>query len=356
MELMLLYLFSALGLSFLCSVLEAVLLSTPMSFVTMKEQEGGKSVKLLKDYKQNIDKPISAILSLNTIAHTIGAAGVGAEAVKIFGEAYFGIISAILTILILVLSEIIPKTIGARYWRRLAVVSVQIIRVFVIICYPLVLLSELITKIFSGKGKEVSVSREEVSAMLRMGEEEGVFEAKENKVHQNLIKLGNVKVKDVMTPRVVTAVASEEMTLRELYNEKSYYFYSRIPVYGDNKDYITGYVLRRTVLENLTEDKFDMKLKDIRREVPYFSEEDSVSTIWEKLLEHKEQIAVIVDEYGCFQGIITMEDVVETIFGLEIIDETDTVADMQQLARDRWNARMERSEEMKNWLTSENGK
>ena len=316
---MLLYLFMALGISFTCSVLEAVLLSTPMSFITMKEQEGGgKSALLLKKYKQNIDKPISAILSLNTIAHTIGAAGVGAEAVKIFGQAYFGIISAILTILILVLSEIIPKTIGASYWRRLALFSAQVIRVFVYICYPLVLLSELITRIFSPK----------------------------DKVIQNLIRLNNVKVKEVMTPRVVTAVAPEEMTLRDFYNEKSYRFYSRIPVYGDNKDYITGYVLRRTVLENLTEDKFDMKLKDIRRPIPYFSENKSVSTVWEKLLEHKEQIALIVDEYGCFRGIITMEDVVETIFGLEIIDETDTVVDMQQLARDRWNARMERYKEM----------
>lgn len=347
MGLMLLYLFVALGVSFTCSVLEAVLLSTPMSFITMKEQEGGgASAQLLKKYKQNIDKPISAILSLNTIAHTIGAAGVGAEAVKIFGEAYFGIISAILTILILVLSEIIPKTIGASYWRRLALFSAQVIRVFVYICYPLVLLSELITRVFSPKEKEVSVSREEVSAMLTVGEEEGVFESKENKVIQNLIRLNNVKVKEVMTPRVVTAVASEEMTLRDFYNEKSYRFYSRIPVYGDSKDYITGYVLRRTVLENLTEDKFDMKLKDIRRPIPYFSENKSVSTVWEKLLEHKEQIALIVDEYGCFRGIITMEDVVETIFGLEIIDETDTVVDMQQLARDRWNARLQRYKEM----------
>ena len=346
MGLMFLYLFMALGVSFTCSVLEAVLLSTPMSFISMKEQEGGKSAALLKKYKQSIDKPISAILSLNTIAHTIGAAGVGAEAVKLFGEVYFGVISVILTLLILVISEIIPKTIGASYWRRLALFAAQVIRVFVFICYPLVLLSELITRIFTPKEKELSVSREEVSAMVTVGEEEGVFQSKENKVIQNLIRLNNVKVKEVMTPRVVTEVASEDMTLRDFYQEKAYRFYSRIPVYGDSKDYITGYVLRRTVLENLTEDKFDMKLKDIKRPIPCFSETKSVSTVWEKLLEHKEQIALIVDEYGCFAGIITMEDVVETIFGLEIIDETDTVVDMQQLARDRWNARMERYKSM----------
>ncbi len=346
MGLMFLYLFLALGISFTCSVLEAVLLSTPMSFITMKEQEGGKSAIILKNYKQNIDKPIAAILSLNTIAHTVGAAGVGAEATRIFGEAYFGVVSAVLTLLILILSEIIPKTIGANYWRNLALFSAQVIHVMVFISYPLVWLSEFITRIFTPKNKMASVSREEVSAMVTVGEEEGVFKDKENKVIQNLIRLNNVKVKDVMTPRVVTAVASEDMTLRDFYDEKSYRFYSRIPIYGDSKDYITGYVLRRTVLENLTEDKFDVKLKDICRPMPYFSENKSVSTVWEKMLEHKEQIALIVDEYGCFRGIITMEDVVETIFGLEIIDETDTVVDMQQLARDRWNARMERYKAM----------
>ncbi|MCD7709838.1 MAG: CNNM domain-containing protein [Porphyromonadaceae bacterium] len=346
MVLLLVYLFLALGISFICSILEAVLLSMPMSFATLKEQEGEKLAPILKKYKQNIDRPISAILSLNTIAHTIGAAGVGAEATKIFGNVYFGVVSVILTILILVVSEIIPKTIGASYWRQLALIAVRVIRLLVCICYPLVLLSELITRIFSPKEKGIAVSREEVSAIVTMGEEEGVIQSKENKVIQNLIRLGNVKVKEVMTPRVVTEVASEEMTLRDFYQEKAYRYYSRIPVYGKDKDDITGYVLRRTVLENLTEDKFDMKLKDIRRSIPYFSENKPVSTVWEKLLEHKEQIALIVDEYGCFCGIATMEDIVETIFGLEIIDETDSVVDMQQYARDRWFARQQRYNEM----------
>ena len=181
---MLLYLFMALGISFTCSVLEAVLLSTPMSFITMKEQEGGgKSALLLKKYKQNIDKPISAILSLNTIAHTVGAAGVGAEAVKVFGQEYFGIISAILTVLILVLSEIIPKIVGATYWRSLAIAAARVVRVLIFITYPLVVLSDLIMHAVARRNKDqASVSREEVSAMVNVGAEEGVFKSRENRI------------------------------------------------------------------------------------------------------------------------------------------------------------------------------
>lgn len=336
MLLIIIYLLLALALSFLCSVLEAVLLSTPMSFITMKENEGGKSAKLLRRLKQDIDKPIAAILSLNTIAHTVGAAGVGAEAVKVFGEAYFGIISTILTILILVLSEIIPKNIGAYYWRVLAVPAARIIRLLVIITYPLVWLSELITKIIAPKQQMVSVSREEVSAMVTVGAEEGVFEMQENKMIQNMIKLGQVTAKEVMTPSVVVASALETMSLREFYGKEEYRTYSRIPVYAEDKDYITGYVLRQTILEKLAEDKFDMKLVEIIRPVLAFEEKDSVSDIWEKMIEKKEHISIIIDEYGCLRGIVTLEDIIETILGFEIVDEKDSVEDLQVLAKEKW--------------------
>lgn len=336
MLLIIIYLLLALALSFLCSVLEAVLLSTPMSFITMKENEGGKSAKLLRKLKQDIDKPIAAILSLNTIAHTVGAAGVGAEAVKVFGEAYFGIISTILTILILVLSEIIPKNIGAYYWRVLAVPAARIIRLLVIITYPLVWLSELITKIIAPKQQMVSVSREEVSAMVTVGAEEGVFEMQENKMIQNMIKLGQVTAKEVMTPSVVVASALETMSLREFYGKEEYRTYSRIPVYAEDKDYITGYVLRQTILEKLAEDKFDMKLVEIIRPVLAFEEKDSVSDIWEKMIEKKEHISIIIDEYGCLRGIVTLEDIIETILGFEIVDEKDSVEDLQVLAKEKW--------------------
>ena len=230
MELIFLYLFIALSISFMCSILEAVLLSTPTSFIMMKEKVDAKSAFIFAKLKAEIDRPIAAILSLNTIAHTIGAAGVGAEAMKIFGETYFGIISAILTILILVFSEIIPKTIGANYWRRLAMPSARLLQLLVYICYPLVWLSELITRLLTPKNKECSVTREEISAMVDVGTKEGVFKSKECLVIQNLIKLENVKVSEVMTPRVVTIIAQESETVRDFYADKSFRPYSRIPL------------------------------------------------------------------------------------------------------------------------------
>ena len=187
MGLLIFFLFLALFLSFICSIMEAVLLSTPLSFFKIKEEKGGKAAKGLVDLKKNIDRPLSAILSLNTVAHTIGAAGVGAQATKIFGEAYFGIISAILTILILIFSEIIPKTLGARYWRKLAVSAGVAVRVTIIITYPLVIISALISNIFSKNSSEKSTSREEISALANIGQEEGIFGEKENKIDRKSV-------------------------------------------------------------------------------------------------------------------------------------------------------------------------
>lgn len=232
MELIILYLTAALAVSFLCSILEAVLLSTPATFIAAREKEGAKHAQLLRRLKLHVDKPISAILSLNTVAHTVGAAGVGAEAVKVFGEAYFGIISAVLTILILVLSEIIPKTVGAGYWRQLALPSAPVIRAMIVITYPLVVLSELITRLLSPKRPPLSVSREEVSAMVSVGTQEGVFQTQENKIIQNLIRLDNIPVREIMTPRTVAVTAPERLSLREFYTNRLFRIYSRIPVYG----------------------------------------------------------------------------------------------------------------------------
>lgn len=331
------YLIGALALSFLCSVLEAVLLSTPMSFITMKENEGAKNAPRLKEYKSNIDKPIAAILSLNTIAHTIGAAGVGAEAVRIFGEASFGIISAIMTLLILVLSEIIPKTIGASYWRKLAMPATSVIHFLVIVTYPLVWLSEYITKIFSSNEEQVSVSREEVSAMVAVASEEGVLKAQESKIIQNTIKLTNVTAEEIMTPNLVVVSVPESMTAKEFFDTTEL-TYSRIPVYADNKDYIKGYVLKSTILELIAKDRFDTRLSEIMRPILSFNDDESVFNIWEKLLEKKEHISVIQDKYGCLRGIVTMEDVIETMLGEEIVDEVDTDADLQQVAMDKYRS------------------
>jgi len=339
MILLLFYLFLALFVSFLCSVMESVLLSTPIFFLNVKEESGHKSATTFIKLKNNIEKPLSAILSLNTVAHTIGAAGVGAQATKMFGELYFGIISAILTLLILVFSEIIPKTIGARYWRRLALVSGIIINAMVIITFPLVIMTGYITKLFSRNINELSVSREEISAMANIGTEEGVFEEKENKIIQNLIRLRNLKVSEIMTPRVVVTVADENMSLEEFLLKKEFLYYSRIPIYAKNNENITGYVFRQTVFEKLAEEKTNLKLLDICREIVVVHEFQTLLSVWEVLLEKKEHIALVVDEYGGMDGIVTMEDIIEALLGIEIVDERDKIIDMQQYARERWNER-----------------
>lgn len=341
MGLILLYLLGALALSFLCSILEAVLLSTPMSFISMKENEGNKTATLMKRYKNNVDRPVGAILSLNTIAHTIGSAGVGAESIKIFGEEYFGLISAILTLLILVLSEIIPKTIGASYWRSLAMTSTKIIRVLIFITYPLVLLSEVITKIFTPKNHQVSVSREEVSAMVDVGTTEGIFRESESKIIKSCIHLAGVKAREIMTPSIVVETANKNLTIKEFYNQQTWNF-SRIPVYDSNKDYIVGYVLKDMVLKALSDDKFDTKLSDMVRSILSFNEDDSVYQIWEKMLEKREHISIIVDEYGCLRGVVSMEDIIETMTGVEIVDEDDVAVDMQAFAKEKSRRMMQK--------------
>lgn len=334
MGIILLYFLGALSLSFLCSVLEAVLLSTPMSYISMRENQGSKTATLMKQYKNNVDRPVGAILSLNTIAHTIGSAGVGAESIKIFGEQYFGLISAILTLLILVLSEIIPKTIGASYWRSLALPSTRIIRVLILITYPLVLLSELITKVFTPRGNQASMSREEVSAMVDVGTTEGIFRESESKLIKSCIALSGVKARQIMTPSIVVESACQDLTVKDFQAKQSWSF-SRIPVYAGDKDYITGYVLKDAVLKLLSEDQFHVKLSDLKRPILTFREEESVFQIWEKMLEKREHISVIIDEYGGLRGLVTMEDIIETMTGVEIVDEDDVAVDMQALAKEK---------------------
>jgi len=339
MLLLISYLCLALFVSFLCSIMEAVLLSTPQSFLIVKQEKGNVWAKTFIELKTNIEKPLSAILSLNTVAHTIGAAGVGVQAVKVFGEAYFGIASAILTILILVITEIIPKTIGATYWRNLTKITSYIIRGMIIITYPLVLMSAIITRLISKKKYGLSTSREEISALASIGADEGIFTKKEHKIIQNLLRLKNIRVKEIMTPRVVVAVANESLLLKDFLITKDYLKYSRIPIYSETDDNIMGYVLRQKVLEKLAEDQHELTLRDIKRDIVIFPDSIVLFNAWEKLLEKKEHIALIVDEYGGMEGIVTMEDIVETLLGLEIVDEKDTITDMQKYARERWQAK-----------------
>ena len=348
MPLLLLYLLGAMATSFLCSILESVLMSTPLSYLTMLQDQGHKAAPLFKQYKQDNARAIAAILSLNTIANTIGAAGVGRQAAIALQSIPFGIISAITTILILLFSEIIPKTLGTNNWRHLTTFTAYTIRALIILLFPIVITIQGITRLIARHNDdETAVSRQEVAAMADMGEDEGVIDEDENKIIQNVIKLGDIKAYDVMTPRIVAATAPETTTLRDFYQLEQCSHFSRIPVYADQEDFLTGYILRSEALEELAEDHFTKTLADIKRTLPLFNEEMSVADIWDNLLRHKEQIAGIIDEYGSFQGIITLEDIIETIFGLEIIDESDEVSDMQQYARERWQQRQRRFKEIK---------
>lgn len=344
MGLLLLFLVITLLVSFLCSTLESVLMTTTLSYISLREDEGDKAAVLFKKYKLDTERPLAAILSLNTIANTVGSVGIGMQATLVFGNAWVGLVSAIVTLLILIFAEIIPKTIGTTYWKSLMSFTAYTIRGLIVIMFPLVLLVHYITKVFRKEDTlgDNAVSREEVSAIANVGEEEGVIEQDENKIIQNIIRLDEIKAFEVMTPRVVAAIAPEKMTLREYYDSDAYDHFSRIPVYAESPEFITGYVLRDDALEDLAEDHFDTKLSDIKRSLPYFNEDTSISDIFDAMLKQKSQIALVIDEYGCFQGIITLEDIIETIFGFEIIDENDVITDMQQYARERWQKRQKR--------------
>lgn len=316
--------------------MEAVLLSTPISYLKSVIKSGDKNAALMLKQKENIDKPLSAILSLNTVAHTVGAAGVGAQATIVFGEAYFGLVSAILTFLILILTEIIPKTLGANYSKNLVGISAKVINIMIFLTYPLVIISSVLSKALAKDKSALTTSREEVSALATIGTEEGIFAENENKIIQNLIKLKNIKVAEIMTPRVVVVTANEEMTLQKFLENKEFLHFSRIPVYQNNKDNITGYVFRAMVFEKLAEDQFDLKLKDIKREILTFRKGMTLFNAWDEMLSKREHISLIVDEYGGMDGITTLEDIIESLLGFEIIDEKDKVDDMQQYAIERW--------------------
>ena len=350
MALLIIYLLGALLISFLCSILEATLMSSPISFITMREDEGYKPAKLMKQYKLDSSRPIAAILALNTIANTIGAAGVGKQATLVFGSQWFGLVSALMTLLILIFSEIIPKTIGTSHWKSLMGFAAKAIRLLIIVLFPIVWCVEKLQKWITPKASETAISREEVGAMADVAEESGELDEDENEIIQNLINIDEVTACDAMTPRVVAAIAPESMTIKAFYKDRRFYHHSRIPVYADNDEYITGYILRVDALQLMAEDRFDARLRDIRREVESFPEETPIVDVWNGMLEKKEQIAIIINEYGSFQGILTMEDVIETILGDEIVDERDAVVDMQQLAREKWKkqaAKVQRASQQK---------
>lgn len=339
MTLLIIALIATLGISFLCSLLEATLYNATSSYIeSLPTEKNG--VENLKNLKSNIEKPIAAILSLNTIANTAGAAAVGAQAVEVFGSMYFGLCSVVLTILVLICSEIIPKTIGSNYWRELCIPAGYIIRVILYLCYPLVIISQFLTRLFTRKQVQ-TVSREEVAALTNIGEREGVFKKNESIIINNLVKMEKVKVHSIMTPRTVVLAAQEDMTLEEFFKDKKFLTYSRIPIYTNDFDDITGFVLKADILFHLANGEDQIKLKEIKRDIMVCYENTSITKFYDLMVARKEQIALVIDEYGGMDGIITLEDVIETILGLEITDEFDNQTDMQAFAKALWQKRAE---------------
>jgi CBS domain containing-hemolysin-like protein len=335
------YALIALVFSFLCSIAEAVLLSMTPSYIAALEEKGRRPARRLKHLKDNVDRPLAAILSLNTIAHTVGAAGVGAEAAAIWGSSAVGLASAVMTLLILFLSEIIPKTIGAVYWRQLSVPTAEAIQLLIWVLFPLVWLSELLTSLIVGDKKQEIVTREEVAATAAMSAETGQLETEEHHILSNLLRLRSLTVKDIMTPRTVIFGFPEEMDVGELLKQHHDLQMSRIPVYVGTIDEVTGFVLKTDVLLAQARDKFDTKLRDLRRPINAIPSSASLPDAFELLLNQREHLVLVVDEYGGTDGLLTMEDLIETLLGTEIVDEADTAADMQHLARKQWKQRVQ---------------
>jgi CBS domain containing-hemolysin-like protein len=334
------YVLLALFFSFLCSVAEAVLLSITPSFIAGLRADHPKRARLLKELKQEkVDRSLAAILTLNTIAHTVGAIGAGAKATVVFGSAYFGVFSAVMTLLILFLSEIIPKTLGAIWWRRLATPTAHFVRALVFLLYPLIVLSELLTHLISGRKQVHVFSRDEFIAMAAIGEESGGLKAGESRIIRNLIALNQVTVDDVMTPRTVIQALQQDRTVAEALPECDDSPFSRLPLYGRDLDDITGFVLKDDLLLAGARDKGTTSLTSLRREILSVPRRMPLSSLFEHLLGQHAHLAVVVGEYGGTEGLVTLEDVVETLLGVEIVDESDQTHDMRKLARSRWQER-----------------
>jgi CBS domain containing-hemolysin-like protein len=333
--------------SFLCSILEAVLLSVTPTFINVKKQEGKDYALILETLKKDVDKPLIAILTLNTIAHTLGAMMVGIEAeslpykIELFGINTVGIVSAIMTFLILVASEIIPKTIGATYWKNLANFTSKalIVLIFPLKWSGILWLLQLTTKLIGGKGHGSILNRESFIVMADMAHEEGVFQESESKVIKNLLNFKDIRAKDVMTPRTVIKIENELTTVEDFFNKNLTLRFSRIPIYTDTEDNIKGLVLKDDIYKEMALDNGSKKLSELKRDIIIVDREMAIPTLFENLVETRNHMALVVDEYGTVSGLVTMEDVIETLLGLEIMDESDNISDLQVQARRNWEER-----------------
>jgi len=336
------YVALALIFSFLCSIAEAVLLSVTPSYIQSLKSKRPKRAALLKRLKQDyIDRSLAAILTLNTIAHTVGAIGAGAEATAVFGSAWFGLFSAVMTLAILFLSEIVPKTIGALYWAKLTSPVASFVRFLIIALYPVVWISEGITKLIAGDKNVHVFSREEFVAMALVGQEAGLLGPKESRIIQSLFRFKSLRVTDIMTPRTVIMALPERTTIETALATVAAAPFSRLPVYGADVDDVTGFVLKDDILIRSAQGGRDETLESLKRKILGVPESISLSILLERFLAEKQHIARVVDEYGGTRGLVTLEDLVETLMGLEIVDETDDAEDMRALAREQWVRRAE---------------
>lgn len=334
------YIVIALLFSFLCSIAEAVLLSiTPTYIEGIRERTPRRAVLLTKLRQTNIDQSLAAILTLNTIAHTVGAVGAGAEATKVFGNQWIGLFSAIMTLLILFLSEIVPKTIGALYWRQLAWPTTLFVNTLIMGLYPLIWIAEKLTRLIS-RGKKMHVfSRDEFIAMADIGERTGKIDEHESRIFRNLFKLESLRAMDVMTPRIVISALQQDMSIATAAQKVSGQAFSRFPIFAEDIDNVPGFVLKEDILTAEIRGEGKMRLSDIKRELRAVPETISLAMLLEFLLDQRLPIALVVDEYGGTAGLVTLEDVVETLLGMEIVDEMDEVRDMRALARQQWEKR-----------------
>ncbi|MCR9164669.1 MAG: CNNM domain-containing protein [Nannocystaceae bacterium] len=343
-SLLVFYLMLALGVSFACSIFEAVLLSITPGYVAALEKEGSPAAARITALKGSIDRPMAAILSLNTIAHTVGAAGVGAQSAKVFVSVPMGAISGVLTVLILFVSEIVPKSLGATNWKKLApAVAAALIPVTFVMTYTgFVPVSNWVTRKLGGGKHGTEPSREEISAIAERGAQRGLFAASEGRVLNNLFRLGEVRATDVMTPRTVVFALPEAETVGALIERDEPFRFSRIPIHQGTLDQVTGYVLRSDILLAAARDELDTPLSKLRRDLKTVGDELPLSDLLEQLLEQQTHMALVIDAHGTSTGLVTLEDVVETLFGTEIIDEADNVADLRELARKKWQERAKR--------------
>jgi len=334
LDLLVLFFLLSVGVSFVCSVLESVLLSINMSYVAVMEREHPFIGALLRAQKENINRSLASVLILNTIANTLGAAAVGAQASHVFGNDAVVVVSMVLTFAILFFSEIIPKTIGALYWKRLAPLSARIIRLLIWLTYPVILLTLFVTdKIREGNSSEQSLTKEELLESMLQGEDEGVIDEKESDFIENILNLRNIKVLEVLTPRSVVFAIDETMSIKEVIETKAAIFkFSRIPIYRNSIEDVTGVVLTKKIFKQALLDD-SVPISSIKKEIFSINEKIPVSKALDLFIKKKEHMFLVIDSYDQTEGILTLEDCVETILGVEIMDESDTTEDMRELAK-----------------------